>query len=69
LPAGLYLAPGTGILSGTMPATGSYPVTVTVANALGSASATLLLVSGDTLGLTPPLGWNSYDSLAPDHTV
>lgn len=62
LPAGLALTATSGVLSGTMPAAGSYPVLITATNPLGSASATLVLVSGDTLSLTPPMGWNSYDS-------
>jgi hypothetical protein len=62
LPAGLTLAASTGVISGTMPAAGSYPVTVTASNAAGNASVTLTLAAGDTLALTPPLGWNSYDS-------
>jgi alpha-galactosidase len=62
LPAGLSLEASSGIFSGTMPAAGDYPVTVTVRNSAGSASAMLTLVSGETLSITPPLGWNSYDS-------
>ncbi len=62
LPAGLSLAASSGTFSGTMPAAGSYPVVVAVSNSVGSASATLTLVAGDTLSLTPPMGWNSYDS-------
>ena len=62
LPAGLALAGDTGIVSGTTPAAGSYPVTVTVTSSAGSASAAFTFVSGNTLSLTPPVGWNSYDS-------
>src|SRR3954468_1240119 len=62
LPAGLTLAASTGVLSGNMPAAGSYPIAVTVSNGAGSASATYTLVSGNTFALTPPAGWNSYDS-------
>jgi alpha-galactosidase len=62
LPSRLSLASDTGIISGTMPAAGSYAVNVTVTNGAGSASATLTLVSGNTLCPTPPVGWNSYDS-------
>src|SRR6185295_12773300 len=62
LPAGLAIASGTGIITGTTPAAGSYPVAVTVMNGSGSATATYALVSGNTLSLTPPMGWNSYDS-------
>jgi alpha-galactosidase len=62
LPAGLALASDTGIVSGTTPAAGSYPVTVTVTSSAGSVSAAFTFVSGNTIGLTPPVGWNSYDS-------
>jgi alpha-galactosidase len=68
LPAGLALAPSTGIITGTTPAAGSYPVAVTVMNASGSATATYTLVSGATLALTPPMGWNSYDSFGASVT-
>jgi len=62
LPTGLSLDASTGIISGMMPAAGSYPVMVTVSNAMGKATSTLTLTSGSTMALTPPMGWNSYDS-------
>jgi hypothetical protein len=62
LPSGLTLAATSGIISGTAPAAGSYPISVTVSNGMGSATATLTLMSGTMLRPTPPLGWNSYDS-------
>jgi alpha-galactosidase len=62
LPAGLSLDAASGTISGTTPAAGSYPVSVTVTNAGGSATAGVTLVAGPTLALTPPMGWNSYDS-------
>ncbi|WP_437895652.1 putative Ig domain-containing protein [Sorangium sp. So ce124] len=68
LPAGLTLTSSTGIISGTTPAAGSYPVQVTVTNAAGTASATYTLQSGSTLALTPPMGWNSYDSFGASVT-
>ena len=68
LPTGLAIAAATGIISGTMPAAGSYPVAVTVSSAAGSASATYTLVSGNTFALTPPAGWNSYDSFGASVT-
>jgi alpha-galactosidase len=68
LPSGLSLTADTGIISGTMPATGSYAVNVTVTNSAGSATATLSLISGNTLCLTPPVGWNSYDSFGASIT-
>ena len=68
LPAGLTIAASTGIVSGTTPAAGSYPIAVTVTNSAGSASATYTLVAGNTLALTPPMGWNSYDSFGASVT-
>lgn len=62
LPSGLSLDASTGTISGTTPAAGSYPIRVTVTNSVGSTSRTLTLKSGSTLALTPPMGWNSYDS-------
>jgi hypothetical protein len=62
LPAGLSIAASAGTISGTTPAAGSYPINVTVSNSSGSATGTLTLTSGSTLALTPPMGWNSYDS-------
>jgi len=68
LPAGLTIAASTGIISGTAPAAGSYPVSVTATNTAGSATATYTIVSGNTLALTPPMGWNSYDSFGASVT-
>jgi alpha-galactosidase len=62
LPTGLTLDAATGIIAGTAPAAGSYSVAVSAANGMGSASATLRILSGTMLRPTPPMGWNSYDS-------
>ena len=62
LPNGLSIDNSSGTISGTTPAAGTYSMDVTVTNGSGSATATLTLVAGDTLALTPPMGWNSYDS-------
>jgi hypothetical protein len=67
LPAGISLSQS-GTLSGTTPAAGTYTIDVTVTNSAGSAKATLTLVAGNTLAVTPPMGWNSYDSFGSSVT-
>ena len=61
LPSGLRLNSATGIITGTTPAAGTYVVKLTAANAKGSASRELRIVAGDTLALTPPMGFNSWN--------
>ena len=60
LPAGLVLDPGTGIISGTTPPAGSYKIALRAKNPHGAARRELRLVSGDTLALTPTMGWNHW---------
>jgi alpha-galactosidase len=62
LPAGMAIDSSTGIISGTAPAAGTYNVSVTAAGSTGTAQGTLKIVSGDTLALTPPMGWNSWNN-------
>ncbi|MBP7372526.1 MAG: putative Ig domain-containing protein [Opitutaceae bacterium] len=64
LPAGLSLDSATGIVTGRVAKTGEYRVTLRAKNALGSAEKTLRIVIGDTLALTPPMGWNSWNCWA-----
>jgi alpha-galactosidase len=66
LPSGLSIDVSSGTISGTTPAAGSYSISIAVSNGLGSASATMTLTAGSTLALTPPMGWNSYDSFGAD---
>ncbi len=67
LPPGLTLN-ASGVISGTAPAAGSYPIEVKVTNSAGSATASYTVVAGNTLALTPPMGWNSYDSFGASVT-
>ncbi|HVT06996.1 MAG TPA: putative Ig domain-containing protein, partial [Polyangia bacterium] len=62
LPQGLTIDAASGTISGTTPDAGSYPVSITVTNGAGTATGALTIKAGDTLALTPPMGWNSYDS-------
>ncbi len=61
LPVGLSLDGASGIISGTAPAAGEHALQLTVSNGSGEAHATLTLRVGDTLALTPPMGWNSWN--------
>lgn len=60
LPPGLALDPTTGIISGQTPGRGTYLVTLQAANAQGKTSRSFRVVVGDTLALTPPMGWSSW---------
>jgi alpha-galactosidase len=61
LPAGLKLNPDTGDISGTIEKAGEHVVTLRAKNARGSAEKKFKIVVGDTLALTPPMGWNSWN--------
>ena len=53
-----------GVLRGTAPLKGGdYDIEVTAENAKGKATRTIRLAVGDTIALTPPLGWNSWNTL------
>jgi alpha-galactosidase len=60
LPAGLMLDSTSGIITGTTPARGEYRVTFRAKNQHGSDQRAFKIVSGDTLALTPPMGWNHW---------
>jgi alpha-galactosidase len=51
----------TGIISGNVPERrGDYAITFHASNEQGSSARALKLVVGDTLALTPPMGWNDW---------
>ena len=63
LPAGVTLD-AKGVLRGTAPATpGNYDIEVTAVNTKGRATRTIRLAVGNTIALTPPMGWNSWNTL------
>ncbi len=64
LPAGLTLDPATGRISGILPKAGDYQVTLHAKNPLGTADKPFTLVVGETIALTPPMGWNSWNCWA-----
>jgi alpha-galactosidase len=61
LPVGLSLDASTGIITGNVTAPGEYKLKVTATNAKGKTEEDLKIVIGETLCLTPPMGWNSWN--------
>jgi len=64
LPEGLTLDGGTGRITGTVNEPGEYRVTLVAKNELGQAERELLIVVGEKICLTPPMGWNSWNCWA-----
>lgn len=61
LPEGLAINPDNGALSGSLNRPGSYTFTVKAKNAKGEETQTFTIRCGSTIGLTPPMGWNSWN--------
>ncbi len=66
LPEGLTIHPSTGIIIGNVPNKGEYKVTITASNSKGKATEELKIIIGETLCLTPPMGWNSWNVFASE---
>jgi alpha-galactosidase len=64
LPAGLKADPATGQITGAIEKEGTYLVKLGARNALGSANRDFKIVCGPQIGLTPALGWNSWNCFA-----
>jgi len=61
LPAGLAINPDNGALSGSLEKPGSHTFTVKAKNAKGEQSQKFTIRCGSKIGLTPPMGWNSWN--------
>ena len=68
LPQGLKLDSSTGQITGALTQKGEFPVTLIARNAKGESKKSFKIVVGDTISLTPPLGWNSYNVFDQDIT-
>ena len=62
LPKGLKLDSKTGIITGTVASEGEYMVTLKAKNSQGTCTQKLEIHIGDDLLLTPPMGWNSWNT-------
>ena len=60
LPKGLSVDAQTGQIQGRIEKPGTYVVTLRAANSLGKAKSKFRIVCGETLALTPHMGWNSW---------
>src|SRR5690606_23287208 len=66
LPAGLFINPKTGIISGEISKKGTYHTVLKAKNQYGETAKPLKIVVGETIALTPPIGWNGWNSWARD---
>jgi len=66
LPKGLSIDLKTGIITGSVKESGNYLTTLKAKNEFGEASKELKIVIGDKIALTPPIGWNGWNSWAFD---
>ena len=64
LPDGLALDAKTGNITGSLKAAGTFTVILHAKNALGTADRKFKIVAGETIALTPPMGWNSWNHYA-----
>ncbi|HVU33818.1 MAG TPA: putative Ig domain-containing protein [Opitutaceae bacterium] len=64
LPSGLTLDPATGQITGTLAQPGEYVVTLHAKNTHGADAKRFKIVVGETIALTPPMGWNSWNHYA-----
>ena len=68
LPSGVTLDRTNGHLTGQCADAGSYEISLRATNKHGSAASSLRLEVGDTIALTPPMGWNSWNCFGPAAT-
>ena len=62
LPAGLQVDAKTGQIIGSLKDPGERTVTLRAKNANGSNEKKFKIVGGETIALTPPMGWNSWNA-------
>jgi alpha-galactosidase len=61
LPAGLKIDAATGRITGSLKERGTHEVVLSAKNSHGTTERPFRIVVGDTIALTPPMGWNSWN--------
>ena len=61
LPEGLILDPNTGHITGKLADAGKYNITLRAKNSVGQTQKKFCIIVGDTIALTPPMGWSSWN--------
>jgi alpha-galactosidase len=69
LPKELQLDEQTGRITGSLPEKGEYAITLRARNQLGTAEQKFKIICGAQIGLTPALGWNSWNCFASSVTA
>ena len=64
LPQGLQINETTGIITGKVIQRGTYKTLLKAKNQWGEATKAMRIKIGDTIALTPPIGWNGWNSWA-----
>ena len=64
LPKGLVLDEATGHITGSIKKKGEYQVVLHAKNSSGVAEKKFRIIVGETISLTPPMGWNSWNCWA-----
>jgi len=64
LPEGLVLDAATGRITGKIAKTGTYKVVLIAKNSKGEARKLFKIIVGETITLTPAMGWNSWNCFA-----
>jgi alpha-galactosidase len=68
LPVGLTLDSTTGQITGSLSNQGTNVITLIARNAKGESKKPFKIIVGESISLTPPMGWNSYNVFDQDIT-
>lgn len=69
LPAGCTFDPELGVIRGAIKKPGKHELVITARNKHGASQKNVEIIVGQTIALTPPMGWNSWNSFACNVTA